>query len=179
MLIEENEFAQVDYNDVRTHFGDDTIKDRYSFLYEKMNEYISERYSDGHLYINEDILQQAVMDYFVDIYRLKKFHRIERVNITKIVAYEVYWLWRRKPIQLSKASGNVTKDVFANEGFLTVFIAHECLGKDSLVPLNDDQENAYLNFLRHINYCLKYRNVEKQALESILMAFGTGHELNG
>ncbi len=177
MVNEDKEFNQIDFDEIRSHFGDKTIKERYSYIYEKIQEYIFERHEESVLSINEDILHQVVMDYFADIYRLKKFHRIERINITKIVAYEVYWLWRRKPIQILNTSNNSPKEVFANEGFLTVFIAHECLGVDATVPMSDDQEKAYLKFLSHINYCLKYRAIERQAIETMLMAVEMGKVL--
>lgn len=176
--MDKSEYCQIPYDEIRNHFGDDKIKERYSFLYEKMSEYIEARYDESILIINEDILHQAIMDYFADIYRLKLFHKIDRVNITKIVAYEVYWLWRRKPIQLVNAFGNTSKMVFANEGFLTTFIAHACLGEDdALKPMSKEQEEKYLKFLSHINYCLKYRAIDKQSLETMLMATEMGKAL--
>ncbi len=178
MNNERNEYSQVPFDEIRSHFGDKTIKERYSFLYEKIQEYIDTRYENKELKINEDILHQAVMDYFSDIYRLKKFHKIERVNISKIVAYEVYWLWRRKPIQLMDEVGNSSKKVFSNEGFLTVFIAHELLGEEASIPMTDEQEKIYLNFLNHVYYCLKYRGVDKQSLETMLIAMETGKSIS-
>lgn len=57
----------------------------------------------------------AIMDYFTDVYRLKEFHKIKNINMIKIVAYEVYWILKRKPIQIRGTEVN-TKVVFANEG---------------------------------------------------------------
>lgn len=115
----------------------------------------------------------AIMDYYADIYRLKEFHKIEHINITKIVSYEVYWLLRRKPIQV-KAMSIDSKVVFANEGFLTTFIAHECLVPEETQPMNKEKEEVFFKYLRHINYHLKYRNVDKQNLEIMLYSFETG-----
>lgn len=170
----EDEYLFTDFDEIYNHFGAKTLQDRYSFIYEKMENYIQERYNDNSILINEDLLQQVIIDYFADIYRLKKFHRIEHVNPTKIAAYEVYWIWRRKPLQLSIQKNNSSKKLFANEGFLTMFIAHECLECNPTDPMTDEQEQAYLAFLRHINYYFKYRSVDKQALEIMLVAWNTG-----
>ena len=125
-------------------------------------------------YINKELLQQAVLDYFTDIYRLKKFHGIDKVNITKILSYEVYWLLRRKPIQIKT---NVEGDLkFVNENFLTVFLAHEFLFYDTEVA-TDAGEKIFFDYLKHISYHLKYRNVDKQNIEIMLLSFETGKEL--
>lgn len=163
----------LSYDMIIDYFGKQTVEDRYKYLYDKMQEYINEREQQDILGIREDILHQAVMDYFADVYRLKEFHKIEHINITKIVAYEVYWLLRRKPIQIN-ASHVDSKGVFANEGFLTTFIAHECLVPEEAEPMSREQEEAFMKYLKHINYHLKYRNVDKQNLEIMLYSFETG-----
>lgn len=163
----------LSYDVIVNYFGKETIADRYKYLYDKMKEYIKERNLQDSLLICEEILQQTIMDYFADVYRLKEFHKIEHINITKIVAYEVYWILRRKPIQVKGQSDN-TKIVFANEGFATTFIAHEYLIPEETEPLNPDKEDAFLKYLQHINYHLKYRCVDKQCLEIMLYSFETG-----
>ena len=49
------------------------------------------------LRIHEMALTHAVMDYYSDIQRLKEYQKIERVNEIKIMAYETFWLLKRKP----------------------------------------------------------------------------------
>lgn len=165
--------TQLSYDGVVSYFGKETISDRYRYLYDKMNEYISARKLEDSLAINKAVLQQAVMDYFTDVYRLKTFHKIENINMTKIVAYEVYWLLRRKPIHIQCEEAG-SKQVFANEGFATTFIAHEFLIPEETEPLGAEKEEAFLKYLQHINYCFKYRNIDKQNLETILYSFETG-----
>lgn len=160
------------------YFGEETIKDRYKYLYDKMQVYITERGQSEQMYINSAILQQTVMDYFTDIYRLKEFHKIQQVNIIKIVAYEVYWILRRKPIQLVKDVEVDSKMVFANEGFLTTFVAHECLVPTETEPLSDTETEEFLKYLKHMNYHMKYRNLDKQDLELMLYSFETGKNLS-
>ena len=163
----------LNYNEIIAYFTEETITERFKYLYDKMQEYINERNQQDCLMINEDILHQVLMDYFTDIYRLKKFHKIENINITKIVAYEVFWILRRKPLQIKKEISDV-RLVFANEGFLTIFIAHELLIPEETEPLSADQEEKFLKYLKHINYHLKYRNVDKQCLEAMFYSFETG-----
>ena len=155
-------------------FGDLKVKQRYEFLHEKIQSYIKAKKLEEQVYINTELLQQAVLDYFTDIYRLKKFHGIDKVNVTKIISYEVYWLLRRKPIQIKSNSANDLK--FVNENFLTVFLAHEFLFSDTEVA-TDEGEKIFFDYLKHISYHLKYRTVEKQNIEIMLLSFETGKEL--
>ena len=162
--------TSLSYDEIVAYFGKETIADRYKYLYDKMQDYIDEVKQKDVFFVNTAILQQALMDYFADIYRLKTFHKIEHVNIVKIVSYEVYWLLRRKPIQIRENGDNV----FPNESFLTIFAAHELMVPDETEPLSPQQEDIFLKFLSHFNYYLKYRNVDKQCLEAILFAFESG-----
>lgn len=163
----------LNYSEIVGYFSEETIADRFKYLYDKMQEYIHERGLQDDLLVNEAILHQVVMDYFTDIYRLKKFHQIENINITKIVAYEVFWLLRRKPLQIRQETSE-QKLVFANEGFLTVFIAHELLIPEETEPLSAEQEERFLKYLKHIHYHLKYRNIDKQCLEAMFYSFEIG-----
>lgn len=163
----------VTYDEIISHFGIDKIEARFKFLYDKMMGYIDERKLNNKVSVDQDVLSQAIMDYFADIYRLKKFHGIERVNKSKIVSYEVYWLLRRKPIQ-KNISTDQSMLVFVNEGFLTTFIAHELLQPNESAPLGEKSEHEFIKYLQHINYCLKYRPIDKQWLETILYSFEVG-----
>lgn len=163
----------LSYDVIVNYFGKETIADRYKYLCDKMQEYINGRNLQDSLVIYEDILHQVIMDYFADVYRLKEFHQIENINMTKIVAYEVYWILRRKPIQIIGQSVN-SKIVFANEGFATTFIAHEYLVPEEIESLSPDKEDAFLKYLRHIYYHLKYRCIDKQCLEIMLYSFKIG-----
>ncbi len=168
--------TSLSYDVIVKYFGEETIADRYKYLYDKMQEYIDGRNLHDSLMICEDVLQQVIMDYFADVYRLKVFHQIVNINMTKIVAYEVYWILRRKPIQIQGQSAN-TKMVFANEGFATTFIAHEYLVPEETEPLNPEKEKKFLKYLRHIYYHLKYRCIDKQCLEIMLYSFETGKDI--
>lgn len=166
--------TSLNYDEIVACFTRETIEDRYKYLYDKMKDYIDATKQNDALYVNASLLQQAIMDYFVDIYRLKTFHKIEHTNITKKVAYEIFWILRRKPIQL-KETGDV---VFPNEGFLTIFVAHELLVPEETEPLSQKQEEIFLKYLSHFNYYLKYRNVDKQCLEAMLFSFESAKNMS-
>lgn len=174
----------LSYKELIEYFTEETIRDRYRFLYDKLQEYINERELEKNLKINEHILQQIVMDYFADVHRLKEFHRIEHINKAKIIAYEVYWLLRRKPLQIVDPSQTETssldqmnqKLVFCNEGFAVTLIANELLMPKESIPLPQEKEDIFMLFLDHLYYYLKYRNIDKQCLEMILYAFDVGKQ---
>lgn len=163
----------LSYSDIVSYFGDEKIADRYKYLYDKMTEYIRIRGLEEKLIIHEGILQQAVMDYFVDIYRMKEFHKVDRAGMSKILAYEAYWILRRKPIQLCVDAMD-DRLVFANEGFVTTLLAHDFFITMSGEKISQEQEERMIAFLRHLNYHLKYRTLDKQNLEIMLMAYRTG-----
>lgn len=164
------------YTAITNYFGEKKVEDRYRFLYEKMNEYIKARELEDKLYINEGLLQQAVMDYFADAYRLKTFHELERMDTNKIIAYEAAWLIRRKPL-VPKEDVKDSRLLFANEGFVTVLIAHEIMESFGNEPMDEEEEEHFLEFLEHLHYHLKYRAIDKQELEIMLLAFKTGKKI--
>ncbi len=166
----------LSYSEIVNYFGNEEVAERYKFLYDKMAAYIRARELEEQLMIHEGVLQQAVMDFFVDIYRMKEFHKIDRADTTKIIAYESYWILRRKPLQAC-AGAMDAKLVFANEGFITTLIAHELLLGTGEEPLSQDEEENLLEFLRHLNYHLKYRSCDKQNLELMLYAYQTGRKI--
>lgn len=175
------EETTLSYSEIVKYFGEDVIRDRYRFLYDKMQIYIKERSFSNCLEVNEPILQQMIMDYFADIHRLKTFHNIKNINKAKIVAYEAYWLLRRKPIQikapLSDMDGTEQKLVFANEGFLTTFLSSEFLMPKVTDPLSPEAEESFFTFLDHLYYYFKYRPIDRQNLELVLYAFNVGNTL--
>ena len=113
------------------------------------------------------LLACAVMDYYSDIMRLESFHPVEKVNKYKIVAYEVYWWLRRKPIQLlSEATSDA---VFINEKFavsLIVALFHLDRGMQ-----DEEAKNCITALEDSLFYYFKYRNYNAQDIEMILLAF--------
>ena len=166
---------QLSYDEIVNYFGKAKIADRYKYLYDKMKEYISARGLQGKLIIHESILQQVVMDYYCDIYRLKEFHKIDKITVNQIISYTSFWILRRKPI-IPDPEVNESHLIFSNENFVTVYLAHEML-PDGEEPLSAEEEEHFLDYLRHLNYHLRYRNVDKQTLEIIIYSYQCGRRM--
>lgn len=170
----------LSYSEILAHFTEETIADRYRFLFEKMQEYIKERKQEEYLKVDEDILQQTIMDYFTDIYRLKIFHNIEHANKSKILAYEIFWILKRKPLQVQARAEHTAAEererslVFANEGFATTLLANELLMPKEQIPMTQEKETIFLELLDQLYYHFKYRLIDRQNLEVILSAFEAG-----
>ncbi|HPJ13273.1 MAG TPA: hypothetical protein PLE09_06685 [Caldisericia bacterium] len=165
----------VSYDTIVRHFTEERIAERYSFLEKKMNDFIEASGNEGIAECNPDILQHVIMDYFADIFRLKNFHFIDKVNIVKITAYTVAWIIRRKPIVLIKTlSEDNDKDIFLNERFCMSLIVNEVLYKDSEVPLNKEQMESVDEYIDLFLYFLMYRQCDPQSIELAMSSFLTG-----
>lgn len=120
--------------------------------------------------LNRYSLHLMLMDYFIDIGRLKEFHHIEHVNSIKIVSYISYWFLKRKPIQVLS---NDDELLYINEKFITLYIL-DFLMNESRGNILDREELGLVNFRKQLYYCLCYRHFDAQALEMILIAFFGG-----
>ena len=68
-------------------FGEERISSRYEWLYGMMEDFVEFSQNTDRVIISSDILNHVIVDYFVDIDRLKDFQRIEKVHDSKIYAY--------------------------------------------------------------------------------------------
>lgn len=148
------------------------ISKRYQFLYQEMSDFIKRIDAEDKLQINGRSLMHTVMEYFEDIAKLKSAHNLKHANEPKVIAYTAYWLLRRKPIQLLIEDDDDL--VFANEKFVLSFMIQFMTKGRETVPLADDDLDLYRGFLNTLYYYLKYRKLDAQSLELILMSFKAG-----
>lgn len=148
---------------------DEKFKRRYSAIYTDMMNYIKASDYEGKVLVNELTLGYALIDYFEDIRRLKNFHHIPHINSIKLVAYIAYWLLRRKPLQVIALEKEL---LYVNERFVLAYI---------LEFLNDghshilERENEGLRaFTESLLYFFKYRQLNAQTIEMIILAFFAG-----
>jgi hypothetical protein len=163
---------QIQYKYLVDTFGEDVIKERVKFFYALMNEYIDKEELCNKVIINSSLLKYAVLDYFADIDRLKQFHNITKTNLDKISAYSAYWLLRRKPLQLINEDDY--DNPFVNEDFVASFVlvaARDGLPTVSLLETDLDTHNL---FYRSLSYCFKYRAVDAQNIELMILAYRAG-----
>lgn len=111
-----------DYSELVDSFGQEKIEARYVTLYEYLESFIKRNKYDKNVVIANSVLNQAVVDYFTDIYRLKEFHKIEHINYIKIHAYTAYWLLRRKPLQIVVDNEEDIELAFVNEKFVASYL---------------------------------------------------------
>lgn len=98
-MIEHNLFEMENYRELIDEVGVDKFRERFEELQKTAMEFIEMAGFFETAYCNERILMQVILDYFMDVMRLKEFHSIERIRTEKLFAYTISWIVRRKPIQ--------------------------------------------------------------------------------
>jgi hypothetical protein len=144
---------------------------RYIWTLRKIHQFINTKKIAQNVTVDGNILKTAIFDYFVDIARIKDFHKIEHINTDKIYSYMAYWLLKRKPIQIKIPFPEYE---FINELFVTAFlISNICFDKN--ISCNKIAQNAtFKNFQSLLYYHLKYRSITQQSLELMIEAFFCG-----
>lgn len=163
-----------DYSEILNSFGEEKIEDRYANLYEYLESFIKRHKYEEKVTIANSVLNQVVIDYFADIYRLKNFHHIEAINYIKIHAYTAYWILRRKPLQIIQDDVNDVNLAFVNEKFVASYLIQFTRGENDKVIILEEERQAYLEFVKNLEYFLRYRLVTPQMIETMLEAYMAG-----
>ena len=146
-------------------------KSRYKALCDDIVGYIKASGLNGtQVVLNKYSLSCMLVDYFMDIGRLKEFHHIEHVNSIKIVSYITYWFLRRKPIQVLSDENSL---LYVNEKFITLYIL-DFLMNEARGNLLDREEKGLVAFREQLFYYLKYRHFDAQSIEMMLLSFFAG-----
>lgn len=146
---------------------------RYNRLLRKISALIEATGLQGDLKINEDLLGRAVVDYFEDIDRLKDFEGIDRVAVSKIYAYQTYWLCRRKPILVISDEVEDETCVYINEIVMALMLISDMYSEMETEP---PQENEDLGtFFDLLYYNLRFREYTQKSLEIMVEAFFLGY----
>lgn len=170
----ETEVKIYDYSDILSDFGKEKIEKRYEILQEYLSAFIRRMKYEDKVIIAESVLNQAVVDYFADIHRLKNFHHIEAVNFLKIHAYTAYWLLRRKPLQIIKDEPMDVELAFVNERFVASYLLRYLRDDYTDVIIMESERPRYFEFVKNLEYYLRYRTVTPQMLETMLEAYQAG-----
>lgn len=165
--------SNYDYEEIIDHFGKEKIMQRYDTLEQYLTVFIERSDFRDKVRISYSLLNQAVIDYFADIDRLKNFHRIEKINFIKIHAYSAYWLLRRRPIQIVEDDDD-TELAFMNENFVASYLFRFLRGEESGVVIKKADRLAYDEFVENLKYVLRYRVITPQMLETFLEGYGAG-----
>ena len=166
------------YDKLLEEFGEKVIQERIASLLDEYTNFLERMKAQGKIAVDERLVAHAVLDYFSDISRLKAFHGIDRVNDIKVFSYEAYWLLKRKPLQIVER--DLPDDVlaFINEKFIMTMVSSYLLSDNIAAPIVRDGLVVYKNFLNTFYYALKYRNLDAQAIELLILAFRAGQKIN-
>lgn len=150
------------------------VRQRYEHLYRQMQALLSAMPFKDNAYINEDLLGAAIVDYFEDIDRLKKFEGIKRTSTSKIYAYTAYWILKRKPIQLKALSEQDDRQLYVNE-IIIAFILISDMFSERGRDLKSGNKSVW-KFFDLLYYNLKYREYTQKSLELMIEAYYLGAE---
>lgn len=173
------ETIYTQYEDIVSEFTEQVIKNQYASLYRECTAFLESLGVSDHTRIDKAILTHTVMDYFTDISRMKEFHHVKHISERKALAYETYWILRRKPIQVMINNGNEEFWAFLNEKFSFTRIASFLTREQKSVILDEASKKTFLSFLDTLYYFLKYRTLDPKTLELVIMGFqqAVGHLL--
>ncbi|MEG0155148.1 MAG: hypothetical protein RR446_03590 [Lachnospiraceae bacterium] len=168
-----NPCDQPDYRYLLERFEGEKIEKRYCMVYDTLNDYIRQKGCEEKAIISSDILDNVIIDYFVDIDRLKQFSDIRLVNDIKIYAYLSYWILRHRPIQVI-CEERVPELAFVNEDMVVEFLETFLFSKPSGTPIVADKLEQVSCFENTLQYYLHYRDYTAKSIELILLAFNAG-----
>lgn len=161
------------YQYIIDKFGEEKITLRAEWLYGLLEDYIRSENLQERVGISRDILKYVIVDYFVDIDRLKSFTGISRANDVKIYSYSSFWILKHKPLQVLRLQ-EAAELVFVNEDFVSHMLRGFLFSKPENIPiLNNKQEEVDL-FVNTLTYYFKYREFSAQSIELALLAFAAG-----
>ena len=152
-MAKENELPDS-YEYILDKFGEEKLLSRYTWLYDLMENFLRIKNYEDNVIISSDILNHVVIDYFVDIDRLKLFQNIEKTHESKIYAYSAYWLLRHKPMQVV-VTDQGEKYAFVNEEW------HRFIKLSS--PIVFQQELDFINKI--FNEVIEVKNLQNNINE--------------
>lgn len=162
------------YEEILEEFTQEVIRSRFTFLYRECGRFLDSVDLQEAVRVDEVVLMHAVLDYFSDVSRLKKYHHINHINEVKVISYESFWLLRRKPLQIIKEAQQDDFLSFVNEKFVFSRMASFLVGDRANQVLQGEDKKAFLNYLDTLYYFLKYRQYDPQMLELMMLGFRAG-----
>lgn len=166
--------GEFSYQDVLNSFGEKKVAERYDNIFLQLEGFIKRNKYTGKVIVCPSIVNQLIIDYFTDLYRLKEFHHIDLANYVKITAYMAYWLVRRKPLQIIKDDVEDIELAFCNENFVLSFLMRFL--QNGVTNVNDES-GIFREFVSTLSYTLRYRTLTAQMLELMLEGFMGGKVL--
>lgn len=162
-----------DYQFLIDYYGEDFLQKRYDTIKKYLEDYINIKGLVNKVIISEPLLCNLIIDYFVDIFRLKDFQDIELVNDPKIYAYTAYWMLRRKPLQLIEPDS--ANDLgFVNEEMVASYLYSYLYLEPKSVSIVSSKTDDFNEFENNLLYTFMYRDYSPKMIESLIYAFKAG-----
>lgn len=149
------------------------ISSYYDWLNNLLIDFVQKKGYQDQVIVSDDILKHVIIDYFVDIDRLKEFQKIEKVHASKIYAYMSFWLLRHKPLQLTVSEGAADL-AFINEEFATYIIRSYLFSEPENVAILANKRECIDSFVATMLYCFQYREYSAKSIELMILAFQAG-----
>lgn len=152
------------------------VEERYTHILTQIQDILEAMGILDKVFVNTFILGKAILDYFEDIDKLKKYEGIEHINVDKIYGYETFWLLRRNPIQLLEGREIDSKFLHINEKVFVAIMIAKMLKEKGIKT--DDCGDSLLPFMELLYYNFKYRIYTQKSLEMAITAFFCGCEMS-
>lgn len=153
------------YQYIVEKFGQEKVQSRAKWLYDLLFDYIIENDLTEQVHISRSVLKHVLVDYFVDIDRLKDFSEIPKANDSKIYAYSCFWLLRHKPLQINQQS-DAQSMAFVNEDFVAHLLRSYLFSSPDNIPVMNNQKEDVDNFVSTLLYYFKYREYSAKNIEN-------------
>lgn len=152
-------------------FNSGIIAQRFRHTLRMTQNFINVKKIGQNISVDTKLLKIATIDFFVDIARIKEFHKeIHEINSEKIYGYMAYWLLKRKPLQVIK---EFPGSEFINELFVAAYIIPLILIEKGISG-NQCTQKSFDDFQILLFYNLKYRLISQQSIELMIKAFFSG-----
>lgn len=151
------------------------VEERYIHILTQMQDVLEAMGILNKVSINTMILGKAILDYFEDVDKLKKYEGIEKINVDKIYGYETFWLLRRSPIQLPDDEAIDPKYLHINEKVFAAIMIAKMLKEKNIKA--DDRGESLLPLMELLYYNFKYRVYTQKSLEMTVSAFFCGCDM--
>jgi len=162
------------------------FRDRYINLFADIQDLLEKYKLSDYCTINSLLLWKSVLDYFVDIARMKVFHEHKHVQVDKVISYETFWLLRNHPIQIDRPDEIDYKYVHINEYIFSFFFVKKLAKKldlrfkasiqvDDLIEKFEEHELSD-EFRKKLYYTFRFRPYTQQSLLLLIEGFMTAAE---
>lgn len=160
------------YSYLYKKFTKEEICNRYKLWYAQMLDFLKYSGMDNYVRIDRRKLGYAILSYYADVYRIKDFHKIKKINNAKIYAYSSYWIVRMSPLQLIEEVED--KWLHINEKFITSVIVSNVLKRLGSEINTFEGRDLLKQFAELLYYNLIYRTYNAQTLELAILGVFTG-----